>query len=115
MNDVIFRSLVLAQDKAPAAPGWLQFAPFIAIAILFYFVILAPQRREQKKREHLLEGLKKDDRVVTIGGIIGTVANVLPEKKEVVVKVEDNLKLRFRRSAIAEVLSADKAEDSKSG
>lgn len=115
MNYGILSSGLLAQAEAAGKepPAWMMYAPFIAIAVLFYFVILAPQRREQKKRDQVLGGLKKDDRVVTIGGIIGTVANVLPERNEVVVKVEDNLKIRFRRSAIAEVL--EKADDSQSG
>jgi len=117
MNYGILTSAVLAQEAAKSAAGptdsLMMYAPFIAIAVLFYFVILMPQRRDQKKREQLLDSLKKDDRVVTIGGIIATVANVLPEKKEVVLKIEDNVKLRVRRSAIAEILSADKADESK--
>jgi preprotein translocase subunit YajC len=119
MNYGILISGLLAQAEAapkePPPPAWMMYAPFIAIAILFYFVILAPQRRDQKKRDQLRNELKKDDRVVTIGGILGTVANVLPERDEVVVKVDDNLKIRFRRSAIAEVLSADRADESKPG
>jgi preprotein translocase subunit YajC len=119
MNYGMLGNWLLAQAAEGAKPVdppmWTMFAPMVAIVILFYVLMIAPQRRDQKKRDLVLGGLKKDDRVVTIGGIIGTVANVLPEKNEVVLKVEDNLKIRFRRSAIAEVLSADKADEGKPG
>lgn len=108
-------TMVLAQKPAAAQQQpelWQMFAPMAAIMVLFYFLMIAPQRREQKKRDQLLSAIKKDDRIVTIGGIIGTVANVIPDRNEVVIKVEDS-KLRVRRSAIAEILSENK-DDSKS-
>jgi preprotein translocase subunit YajC len=78
--------------------------PMVAIALLWYFMLLRPQKRDQAKRDQLLKELKKNDRVVTIGGIIGTVANLSPDGKEVTLKVDDNAKLKMLRSSIQTVL-----------
>jgi preprotein translocase subunit YajC len=78
--------------------------PMAAIAVFWYFLLLRPQKREQAKRDNLLKELKKNDRVVTIGGIIGTVANLTPDGKEVTLKVDDNTRLRMLRSSIQTVL-----------
>ena len=78
--------------------------PMVAIAVLWYFLLLRPQKRDQAKRDQLLKELKKNDRVVTIGGIIGTVANLSPDGKEVTLKVDDNARLRMLRSSIQTVL-----------
>jgi preprotein translocase subunit YajC len=95
-----------AGNPNPAA-GILQFLPFIAIAVLFYFLLIRPQKREQQARQDLLKTLKKNDRVVTIGGIIGTVANLTPDGKEVTLKVDDNTKLRMLRSSIQSILTSE--------
>src|SRR5258708_20704954 len=81
--------------------------PFIPIAILFYFLMLRPQRKEQAARETMLSALKKNDKVVTIGGIIATVANISPDGQEVTLKVDDNPRVKFTRSAIQRVVSSD--------
>ncbi|HTI52162.1 MAG TPA: preprotein translocase subunit YajC, partial [Planctomycetaceae bacterium] len=71
---------MLAQDEPKKGPGpggdFAMFLPFVAIAVLFYFLLIRPQRREQASREQMLSALKKNDKVVTIGGMIGTVANI---------------------------------------
>ena len=61
--------------------------------------------------DDLLKSLKKNDRVVTIGGIIGTVANVTPDGKEVTLKVDDNTRLKMLRSSIQTVLRDDEPAD----
>ncbi len=113
--------LLLAQDagkaaEAPANQG--QGSPFfgmlpmlLTIAVIFYFIVWRPQRREQHRRQQMLSELKKNDRIVTIGGIIGTVANVSSDGGEVTIKVDDNTRLRMRRSSIAEVLKSDEEEE----
>ena len=103
--------------KAPApAPGpndyLMQFAPFILIAFVFYWLILRPQRTEQSSREAMLKLLKKNDRVLTIGGIIGTVANISDDGKEVTIKIDDNAKMHVVRSSIQSVF-VDKRDDPK--
>jgi preprotein translocase subunit YajC len=100
-----------AQDQQPA-PQWPSLLfPLVAIGVLWYFMLLRPQQRERQKREALLGMLKKNDRVVTIGGIIGTVANLSQDGKEVTLKVDDNTRLRMLRSSIQTVLSAESTEE----
>ena len=70
------------------------------MGLLFYFVVLAPQRRERRKREESLNQLKKHDRVVTIGGIIGTVVSVDSERDEVVLELDRETRVRFLRRSI---------------
>lgn len=109
-------TLVLAVDPAPApaagkegpAPDPSPFSSLLTLMpvflVLFYLIVIRPQQKERKQRETLLGSLKKGDRVVTIGGILGQVASISPDDKEVVLKVDDNTRVRFRRSAIQAIL-----------
>ena len=80
-------------------------APFIIIIFLFYFLLMRPQKREQQKRQQMLTSVKKNDRVVTVGGIHGVVTNVRTEADEVTLKVDEatNTKLRMTLSSVARV------------
>jgi len=107
-------SLLLSEagDAAPKNESllWVLLPPLACIAVL-YFVMDSPQRRDRAKRDVMMKNLKKDDRVVTIGGIFGSVANISQDGKEVTLKVDDGTRIRFRRTAIAEVLSGDAPSD----
>ncbi|MSR57109.1 MAG: preprotein translocase subunit YajC [Planctomycetaceae bacterium] len=101
------------QNPVPAPPG-LDFAmilPFAAIAVIFYFLLFRPQKREQAAREAMIKALKKNDKVVTIGGIIGTVANISSDGEEVTLKVDDNTRIRITRTSIQRVVSAEASAD----
>lgn len=74
---------------------------FSLIILIFYFLILRPQQKRQKERAKLLESLQKGDKVVTIGGMHGTVIGI--EEKTVLVQVAENVKLKFERSAVSSV------------
>ena len=90
----------------------MEFMPaLIGIGLLFYFMILRPERRRAASHRALLEGLKKNDRVVTIGGIYGTVTNVQRDADEVTIRVDEtnNTKLRLTFSSIARVLGGEAA------
>lgn len=91
----------------------LQFLPFIAIGVLFYLLLIRPQRSEQARRQIMLGAVKKNDRVVTIGGIYGVVANVHREADEVTLKVDEatNTKLRVTLSSIGRVLGDEPSAD----
>lgn len=114
---VFWQWLLLAADPPAKGqePTFTQafLLPMVLIGILWYFLLFRPQRREQGRRDELLNQLKKNDRVVTIGGIIGTVASVSDDKKEVTVRVDDNTRIRFLRSAIQSVLREDSGEAAK--
>jgi preprotein translocase subunit YajC len=107
---------------APGPGGDSSFAllqsllPFIAIFALFYFLLIRPQRREQARRQDMLAAIKKNDRVLTAGGIYGVVTNVRPEADEVTVKVDEatNTKLRMTLSSITRVVGDESSEESAS-
>ena len=80
---------------------FVQLIPLALIFVVFYLFLIRPQQKKQKEREKVLESLKRGDRVITIGGVHGTVAGIDSEKKTVLVQVADNLKIKFDRSAIA--------------
>ena len=68
------------------------------IIVVFYFLVIRPQNKKQKEAKKMLEGIRKGDRVVTIGGMHGTVDSVKDDA--VVLKVDDNMKLKFSKSAV---------------
>ena len=109
---------LLAQDTS-AANGPPQAAPlfsgsmvFIAASVfLFYSLVLAPERRRKSEAEHLRHSLKKNDRVVTAGGIHGSIAAIHPEDDFVTVRVDNHTRLKVSKSAIAKVVADDTADD----
>jgi preprotein translocase subunit YajC len=99
--------LLAEGEPKQSSPDLLMFAPLILIAVVFYLLLWKPQRKEQAVREAMLSALKKNDRVATIGGIIGTVANISTDGQEVTLKVDDNTRIKFVRSSIQRVLGAE--------
>jgi preprotein translocase subunit YajC len=75
---------------------------FALIIGIFYFMILRPQQKRQKERQKLLEALKKGDKIVTAGGLHGTIAGL--DEKTALIQVADNVKMKFERSAISTVV-----------
>lgn len=73
--------------------------PLLLVLAVFYFIVILPAKKQQKKKDSMIASLKKGDRVVTSGGIHGTVANV--EADTVMVKVSENQKIRFSKNAVA--------------
>jgi preprotein translocase subunit YajC len=81
----------------------MSFLPFGFIILIFYFFIIRPQNKKQKDTEKMISAIKKGDKVVTIGGIHGTVATT--DEKTIVVKVDGETKIKFNRSAISTVVN----------
>ena len=84
---------------AQGTAGWVSLVPLVLVFAVFYFVVMVPARKQQKKKEAMIAALKKGDRIVTTGGIYGTVAGV--EDRTVLLKVAENVKIRVAKSAIA--------------
>jgi preprotein translocase subunit YajC len=80
-----------------------SFLPLIAIFAIFYFLIIRPQGKKQKETQRMLSALKKGDRIVTIGGIHGVIQSI--KESTVIVRVDENTKLEFSRSAVSSVES----------
>jgi preprotein translocase subunit YajC len=109
-----------AKGNAQAPPGGFDFTfflPMILIGVLFYFMIMRPERKKSAGLQEMLKALKKNDRVVTIGGIYGTVVNVQENSDIVTVRVDENTnaKLRIRRSAISSVVKDDEVVEKDDG
>lgn len=80
-----------------------------AMILIFWLFILRPQQKKQKDRQKLLESVRKGDKIVTIGGIYGTVVGV--EEKTLLIQIADNVKVKYDKSAISTILR--EGEDSK--
>ena len=111
-----------AGDAGAAGPGaggaggiGTLLLPFAMIFVLFYFLILRPEKRKQADHKSLLEAIKKNDRVVTIGGIYGVVTNVLREEDRVTVRIDEanNTKIDVTFSAIGRVLGEEPETEKK--
>ncbi len=79
---------------------------FGAIFLIFYFMIIRPQQKRAKEREKLLSNMQKGDKVVTSGGLHGTIVHI--DEKTVMLQVSDNVKLKYERSAIATIVPTGK-------
>ena len=92
---------LLQTAPSPAPSGLLQFAPMIFIFVIFYFLLIAPMRKKQKKTQEMLSKLKKGDEVLTTGGIYGTIDALNEERNFVILRISDNTKIKIQRAAIA--------------
>ncbi len=97
-------ALLLQAGGNPAA-FLVQVLPIAAIFLVFYFLVIAPANKQKRKTQEMLTSLKKGDRVVTSGGIYGTIQGVEPEV--VHLKIADNVKVKVARSAITTVVSGE--------
>ena len=79
--------------------------PIAAIFLVFYFLVIAPANKQRKKTAEMLSSLKKGDRVVTSGGIYGTIQGV--EAEVVYLKIADNVKVKVLRSAVTGVATGE--------
>ncbi len=106
----IQNSLTLLQTTASNPTGSLvsTIVTFGLVFVIFYFLIIRPQNKKQKQMQQMIAGVKKGDKIVTIGGIHGVVASV--KESTVLVKVDDGTRIEFSKSAIASVSPA-KAEE----
>lgn len=109
-------ALMLAQATStqPAPPGLgFQLMPFLLIGLVIYFLMYRPQKREREQHRRMLDAMKKNDRVLTIGGMMGVVVSLKDD--EVVLKVDEsnNTRITFVRSAIKSVLSAGAPDEKR--
>ena len=90
--------------QATPNAGILNFIPLIFIFIVFYFLIIRPQQKKQKEHQGMVTGLKKNDEIVTTGGLLGTIINV--KEKTFVVRIDENTKVEIEKNSIAHVRKA---------
>ena len=101
--------------QAPANPAGgsmiVQMVPFVIIFFLFYMLLIRPQRRQQKEREKMIAAIKKNDHVITSGGICGVVDRIKDNDVYLRVDEKSDVKLRVIRSSIAVVEKVSGAEE----
>jgi preprotein translocase subunit YajC len=121
VHPALVQFCLLAQAEAAPAAGdpnaFFRFMlPLLIIFMLFYFIVLRPQKRKEQDLRDMVRNVKENDRVVTIGGIYGVVTNVQREVDRVTVRVDESngTKLKLNMSAIARVLTGEEEENKAS-
>ena len=97
-------AIALLQSSGGAA-AIANFLPIIAIGLVFYFLVIAPANKQRKKQQEMLSALKKGDRVLTTGGIYGTIQGVEPDA--VYLKIAENVKVKVARTAISGLVTGE--------
>jgi preprotein translocase subunit YajC len=113
--------LLFAQEQAPkpgageGAPGWSNFMLPVMLVLIGYFVLFRPMRQQQKQQQLLISSLRKNDEVLTSGGIYGIVVSIKDKGDEVALKIDDNspVRLRVSRSSIVRILNRESQEEDK--
>ena len=102
-------TVLMAQPNQGEGPGLMSnIILFGSIILIFYFMIIRPQQKRAKERQKLIESMKKGDKVITSGGMYGTVAGL--DEKTVLVVIADKIKVKLDRSAIATIVSESAPE-----
>lgn len=87
-----------------AASPIMNLVPLLLIFVIFYFMLIRPQRKKEKEQQKMLKGLNKNDEVVTLSGIHGTIVNV--KDKTITLRIDDNVKIELERNCVAYVKKA---------
>ena len=111
MNEAARIAFAALGPPSGSGPGSVvtQLLFFAAIFAIFYFLLIRPQQKQKKERERMLASVKKGDRVVTSSGMHGTVVGL--NEHTVVLKVADQVKLEFDRSAIGRAVEGQRDKD----
>jgi len=97
----IYDFFLLGAPSGEQANPLAMFLPLILIFIVFYFFIIRPQKKKEDERKKMIEAVAKGDKVVTIGGVHGTVTQV--DESSILVQVDSSTKLRIEKSALSNV------------
>lgn len=110
---MIFASFLTFSQQQPASPAGggnfiTALIPFILVFVIFYLLIIMPSRKRQKKHQAMVEKLKSGDKIITTGGIYGTVMGV--QKDRIELKISANVKVDITKNAVSAILTP-KAEE----
>ena len=97
--------LLLPQEAAPGGGLLFTLMPLLLIFLVFYFFIIRPQKKREDERKRMIEAVRKGDKIITAGGIHGSVTHV--DETSVLVQVDTNVKLRIEKSALGSVITKD--------
>lgn len=96
--------ILSAATAADAPPGWLQFLPIVGMIVIFWFLLFRPQMKRAKEHQAKVEGLKRNDQVVTAGGIVGKITKVDDTYAEV--EIAQGMKVKVVKSTIGDVIQS---------
>jgi preprotein translocase subunit YajC len=82
-----------------AASPLIQLFPLVLIFVIFYFLLIRPQKQKEKEHQKMLAGINKNDEIVTMSGIHGTVVNV--KEKTLILRIDENVKIEIEKSSVA--------------
>ena len=102
----MFISEAMAQSAGGGSGFLIQIAPLVLIFAVFYFLLIRPQQKKMKEHRSMVESLSKGDKVVTAGGLLGTISKI-EDDRIASVEISENVKVQVVRSTITEVISAN--------
>ncbi|HER25835.1 MAG TPA: preprotein translocase subunit YajC [Rhodospirillales bacterium] len=108
----MFVSPAYAQAAGAAGGGLEALFPLVLIFVVFYFLLIRPQQKKAKQHKAMLDAIRRGDKIITGGGILGSVTKVIDDN-EVMIEIADGVKVRVQRSLIASIIS--KTEPVKGG
>ena len=88
---------------SPSAPGLAQFFPYLVIFFIFYLLLIRPEKNKQRERKEKIANLKKNDQIVTAGGIHGTIVNV--KDSTLILRIDDNVKMEIDKEAFGSLIT----------
>lgn len=83
---------------------------FAMIFAVMYFLMIRPQSKKQKEHKTMLESMKQGDKVITAGGLYGTIAGIREKDGVIILKIADNVKIEIAKSSIARILSVEEGK-----
>jgi preprotein translocase subunit YajC len=95
--------MLSASAAAGGAPGWVQFLPIVGMVVIFWFLIIRPQMRQQKDHKTKVAAMKRGDQVVTGGGLVGKVVKV--DDTYVEIEIAQGVKVKAVKQTIADLIS----------
>ena len=101
----------LLYGQAQQGGGIAAFLPFILIMFIIYFLMIRPQTKRQKEKDEMRKNIKKGDKIITMGGIYGTVQGVKEKNRKAVIKVDNNTNITINMTAIAGLAEKIKDEE----
>ncbi|MFC1725250.1 preprotein translocase subunit YajC [candidate division KSB1 bacterium] len=88
--------------------GILSFLPLMLIIFILYFLLIRPQAKKQKEHKMMLEAIRKGDKILTSGGIVGTISGFKEKENTLIVKIADNVKIEILKSSVSQVIERGK-------
>ena len=105
--DFLYAGAQLGQDGG----GLAAFFPFIVIMFIIYFLMIRPQTKRQKEKDTMRDDLKKGDKIITMGGIYGTVQGFKEKGRQAIIKIDNNTNITINKTAVAGL--AEKIKDTE--